>query len=211
VEEIRRIGLAIATGLAYLHSEHSLLHGDVKSANVLLSRDLERICICDLGVSIPLKPDLSGSLQPLATYEGTEPWRPPETLIRGDGILDLGRASGSFGICRLEEREGNTTAAGNCANLRLCDRTDVFAFGLVIWEMLTGEVPHAAQLVHGNEAYRAALGSRPPLPNAVPIDYQRLARIFWCCTHHEPDRRPSASELVHWFEPASDGGPPHDA
>ncbi len=39
--------------------------GDVKSANILLSRDLGRICICDLGVSIPLKHDLSETLQPL--------------------------------------------------------------------------------------------------------------------------------------------------
>ena len=72
-----RIGNCIAAGLAYLHNKHHLMHGDVKSANILLTRDLARVKICDLGVSIPLKHDLSATLQPGSMYEGTEPWRVP--------------------------------------------------------------------------------------------------------------------------------------
>lgn len=37
-DEIVHIGLQVARGLAYLHVKHQLLHGDVKSANVLVSR-----------------------------------------------------------------------------------------------------------------------------------------------------------------------------
>ena len=37
---IDRVRLA---GLAHLHNEHRLLHGDMKSANILVSRDLSTI------------------------------------------------------------------------------------------------------------------------------------------------------------------------
>lgn len=63
-DEVMHCGLAIARGLAYMHVEHKLLHGDIKSANVLVSRDLKTVKICDLGVSLRLQDDLSGLLHP---------------------------------------------------------------------------------------------------------------------------------------------------
>ena len=87
----------------------------------------------------------------------------------------------------------------------------MFAFGLVLWEMLSGDVPHAAKLASGDEAYRASLGTRPPLP-PLPHTYERLDRIFRCCTQRECDRRPSALELETWLAPESEGRrePPSD-
>lgn len=167
--EILGVSRCIASGLAYLHSEHRLMHGDVKSANVLVSRDLSTVKVCDLGVSIPLAHDLSAALEHIVEYEGTEPWRPPETLPDA-GLGASGEAT-------------------------LCDRTDVFAFGLVIWEMLTGDVPHAAALSRGEEEYRAALGTRPELP-PLPPQYDFAVQLFRCCTQHLPCRRPSANEVL---------------
>ena len=70
-DEVLRVGRAVAAGLAYLHEEHHLLHGDIKSANVLVSRDLEAVKVCDLGVSLPLAPDRAYVLLPdLHHYEG---------------------------------------------------------------------------------------------------------------------------------------------
>ena len=85
--------------------------------------------------------------------------------------------------------------------MHLCDRTDVFAFGLVIWETLSGDVPHAAVHANGEEAYRQALGTRPPLPPNLPQQFVNLEHIYRCCTEHEPDNRPSASELTYWLHP----------
>ena len=42
--------------LRYLHDHPSLLHGDIKSANVLVSRALDTIKLCDLGASLALAP-----------------------------------------------------------------------------------------------------------------------------------------------------------
>ena len=44
--EVASIGRAVASALEYLHTEHRLMHGDVKSANILLSRDLSCIAWC---------------------------------------------------------------------------------------------------------------------------------------------------------------------
>ena len=57
-DEMVHCGTAVARGLAYLHEEQQLLHGDVKSSNVLVSRDLAVVKICDLGVSLHLAQDL---------------------------------------------------------------------------------------------------------------------------------------------------------
>ena len=180
-EEIRSVGREVAAGLDYLHREHQLLHGDIKSANILLSRDLSSVKICDLGVSLPLSHDLR-ELQNLGSqYEGTEPWRPPETLPRPE--VDYSEP--------LED---------DC-KMRVCDRTDIFAFGLVLWEMLSGDVPHAAMLPLGQDAYRAVLGTRPPLP-PLPSEYEPIVHSFVLCTQHEPDVRPSASELVVLLAPS---------
>ena len=176
-DEILRVGRCTSAGLAYLHNEHRLMHGDVKSANVLVSRDLRLVKVCDLGVSIALTHDLSAALQHDAQYEGTEPWRPPETL-KGEG-----------------ER-------GHMGEAEICDRTDVFAFGLVVWEMLTGDVPHASQLSAGEQVYRAALGTRPAIP-PLPPSYEFATQIFQVCTQPLPCQRPSAAELLDCFTTGS--------
>lgn len=190
-EEVRRIGHSMAAGLAYVHNKHHILHGDVKSSNILLSRDLQCVKLCDLGVSMPLRADLSTSLHAGVSYEGTEPWRPPETLLSGaPDFLD-------------EEAPSSTDDA---LPMRVCDRTDVFAFGLVLWEMFTGEVPHAEVLVKGNEPYRAALGTRPQLP-ALPEGYALVEQVFYRCTQRDPDCRPSAAELEQWLAPDATTSP----
>ena len=63
------------------------------------------------------------------------------------------------------------------AQFPACDRSDVWAFGLVIWEMLTGDVPHTATVPHAKPRYRAAIGTRPPLPPQPP-DYGPAAQLF---------------------------------
>nr|XP_026655060.1 lymphokine-activated killer T-cell-originated protein kinase [Zonotrichia albicollis] len=46
--------------LQYLHTEQRLLHGDIKSPNVVVRGAFESVKICDVGVSLPLDENLTG-------------------------------------------------------------------------------------------------------------------------------------------------------
>ncbi len=46
--------------LQYLHNEKKLLHGDMKSCNVVVKGDFASIKICDVGVSLPLDENMQG-------------------------------------------------------------------------------------------------------------------------------------------------------
>lgn len=46
--------------LQYLHNEKKLLHGDMKSCNIVIKGDFETIKICDVGVSLHLDENMKG-------------------------------------------------------------------------------------------------------------------------------------------------------
>ena len=107
-DEVLKVSWAIGNALNYLHNEKKILHGDVKSGNVLIRGNFEAVKLCDFGVAIRLKDDLSGLKNPGDRYIGTEPWKCKEAL-KGHVITD---------------------------------KADIFAYGLLIWEMLALNVPH---------------------------------------------------------------------
>lgn len=47
--------------LQYLHNEKKLLHGDMKSCNVVIKGDFETVKICDVGVSLQLDENMKGT------------------------------------------------------------------------------------------------------------------------------------------------------
>ena len=75
------MGLDIASALHYLHTEHRLLHGDLKSGNVLVFGAFRRTKLCDFGVTLPLDEKLAVSCGEF--YVGTEPWSAPEVVFEG--------------------------------------------------------------------------------------------------------------------------------
>nr|XP_040125402.1 lymphokine-activated killer T-cell-originated protein kinase [Ictidomys tridecemlineatus] len=177
---ILKVALNMARGLKYLHQEKKLLHGDIKSSNVVIKGDFETIKICDVGVSLPLDENMTVT-DPEACYIGTEPWKPKEAL----------------------EENGIIT-----------DKADIFAYGLTLWEMMTLSIPHFNfddddddedktfdEDDFNDEAYYAALGTRPPI-NMEELDesYQKVIELFSVCTNEDPKDRPSAAHIVEALE-----------
>ncbi|RMB94684.1 hypothetical protein DUI87_28919 [Hirundo rustica rustica] len=58
--QILHVALSVARALQYLHTEQRLLHGDVKSPNVVVRGDFQDVKICDVGVSLPLDHNMQG-------------------------------------------------------------------------------------------------------------------------------------------------------
>ncbi|XP_023161940.1 lymphokine-activated killer T-cell-originated protein kinase [Drosophila hydei] len=93
----------IAHALDFLHTEARLLHGDLKSFNVLVKGEFEICKLCDFGVSLPL--DENGEINfhknPQLQYVGTQLWSPPEIMDEVE-IIDSKADIFSFGLIIYE-------------------------------------------------------------------------------------------------------------
>ncbi|KAG2449668.1 hypothetical protein HYH02_005197 [Chlamydomonas schloesseri] len=79
---------------------------------------------------------------------------------------------------------------------RLDHTVDIYAFGILMWEVFTGKAPYAEYAANGfrDVPYKVVReGMRPVFPSATPVAFRTLASACWS---HDPGRRPSAAMLV---------------
>ncbi|XP_053918620.1 lymphokine-activated killer T-cell-originated protein kinase [Cuculus canorus] len=177
---IFKVALSMARGLKYLHNDKKLLHGDIKSSNVVVKGDFESIKICDVGVSLPLDENMTVS-DPELCYIGTEPWKPMEAL-QDDGVITDKADIFPFGLTLWE------MMTLSVPHLNLGDESE-------------DEDESFDEDCFDEEAYYAALGTRPAL-NMEELDssYQRMIDLFSVCTSEDPKKRPSAACIVEVLE-----------
>ncbi|CAG0885708.1 unnamed protein product [Cyprideis torosa] len=81
-DKIIRVAQDVVSAVHYLHTTQQLLHGDIKSNNVLVLGNFETCKLCDFGVVCKL--DRNMKLRKGETYIGTQCWSAPEVLGDGD-------------------------------------------------------------------------------------------------------------------------------
>jgi eukaryotic-like serine/threonine-protein kinase len=159
------IGAAIADGLAGAHLK-GIVHRDLKPDNVFITRD-GRVKILDFGLA-RLSPVLSQQDQTSA------PTTPPQTE---PGIL-----MGTVGYMSPEQARGSSADT----------RSDIFALGCVLYEMLTGRRAFARPTAP--ETLTAILNEDPPdvseSGKQVPAGLSRLLRR---CLEKNPEERLQAA------------------
>jgi serine/threonine protein kinase len=72
-------------------------------------------------------------------------------------------------------------------------KVDVFAFGLILYEVLTGNAVFGPNLSPKNIMYRAVTGQRPDIPDDIPAFVKSLIRSCWST---DPNARFPFSELL---------------
>src|SRR6266849_6546849 len=148
LDEALPIAKHIAEGLEYAH-EKGVIHRDLKPANVKLTAD-GNVKILDFGLAKALdSPTQQGnpSISPTLTLEGTR----------------AGLILGTAAYMAPEQARGAVVDK----------RADIWAFGVVLYEMLTGKQPFAGPTV--SDTLAAVLKSEPDLTQ-VPPQARRLLR-----------------------------------
>ena len=121
--------------------------------------------------------------------------KPSNILLSDDGEPYLA----DFGLARLIGDVGITShglfvgtphyASPEQASLQpLDERSDLYSFGVVLFEMATGQRPFAAGSVQ--EMLDMQRGTRPPDPRTItPSVPEALAELILCCLEKEPGNR----------------------
>ena len=110
-----------------------------------------------------------------------------------------------FGIAKYKDRTFVSTVNGQAGTPtymapelfdggNVTEKVDCYAFGILLWEMLTGkvpwgDVPSPMQIIY----YVGVLGQRPPIPSQTP---QSLRDLMMSCWADDPATRPSFTEII---------------
>jgi len=173
------MAMQIAQGLAAAH-EAGIAHRDLKPENVLIGRD-GRPRILDFGLAKLFQGPATGSALATATLEGgTEP----------------GRIVGTVGYMAPEQLTGGA----------LDGRTDLFALGVILWELLTGERPFQGDSFI--DTMHAILRREPAdLPGTLNVP-QALERTLRRCLEKDPAHRfQNARDLAFALQHLDSGTP----
>ena len=183
IDEALSIARQIAEALEAAH-EQGIVHRDLKPANVKVNAQ-DQVKVLDFG--------LAKALDPAAATSSTDLSRSPTLSIGTQAGMILGTAA------YMSPEQARGRAADR--------RADVWAFGVVLWEMLTGERLFAGETV--SDTLAAVLTREPDgsrLPDRLPFAVRDLLRR---CLVKDPRRRlQSIGDARIAIEEAVAGTPP---
>ncbi|HUW32563.1 MAG TPA: serine/threonine-protein kinase [Planctomycetota bacterium] len=187
--QARTWSIQLAEALAYAHSR-GVVHRDIKPGNILIDSD-GNVRITDFGLArltMPARESAAGGIEEsmagkTVAAPGAAPAEPEDQSFAGDTLAAPGASgesrsqsadvAGTYDYMAPEQRSGRGHIDG---------RTDIYAFGVLLYRMLTGAVP---------------TGFAKPASQAVPGLWRRWDAIIARCMAVSPDERyQSADELL---------------
>ncbi|PKA51211.1 putative LRR receptor-like serine/threonine-protein kinase [Apostasia shenzhenica] len=184
-EERYGIAVGVAEAIAYLHHDcvPAILHGDIKAMNVLLGSAFEPY-LADFGLAKVMSGESTGECEGKSAAAGLPP-----------------RIAGSYGYMAPE-------LANSMRGIT--EKSDVYSYGVVLLELLTGKHPlepslpggaHLVQWVREHHRRRqdpaALLDTR--LHGAPAYQLQQMLQVLGIsvlCISARPDDRPSMKDVV---------------
>ncbi|KAF8999179.1 kinase-like domain-containing protein [Cyathus striatus] len=164
----------IARGIAYLHGK-SIVHGDLKGANVLIS-DNGVACLADFGLSSVCidTPSLAWGTKDssVSRSTGTLRWQAPELISLEDS-----------------------------PTVKMTTKSDIYAFACVCYEVFVGKMPFY-QFQHDVTVITKVISGQRPLPPKPDSKAYQSGLTDWMwslieeCWDQNPTKRPMISDVV---------------
>ena len=165
IDLVLRHGTEIASALGVAHRQ-GIIHRDLKPGNVMLTRSGAKLLDFGLAKSGPLLTSTTGVSR---IADSPTEHRP---------LTEQGTLLGTFQYMAPEQLEGQEADA----------RTDIFAFGAVLYEMATGR--RAFQGKNKTSLIASIVSGTPtPVSELVPLTPPALNHIIRKCLEKDPDDR----------------------
>lgn len=177
IDEVVLVLRDVARALAYAHGR-GVVHRDIKPDNVMLSGGAA--VVTDFGIA-----------KAVTSAREEAPTGAPE-----DSLTRMGTSLGTPAYMAPEQGAGDPNTD---------HRADIYAFGAMAYELLTGETPfgtrppHSLLVAHFTETPTPVVARRPDTPAALN------ALVMRCLAKDPADRPQSASEILSSLDAAATG------
>src|SRR6201997_248052 len=194
LNELLKVGIDVAEALEVAHRA-GIVHRDLKPGNIMLTKSGAKLM--DFGLAKPTLPGTAGAgsaplLSAARTMSGPSPASP---------LTTAGSILGTVQYMSPEQIEGKEADA----------RSDIFAFGAVLYEMATGKRAFQGKS-HLSTASSILEKDPDPISTIQPLAPKALEHTVQTCLAKDPEERfQCAHDLklqLMWLTGASDESPP---
>src|ERR1700693_617538 len=180
LNEIYKIGIAIAEALAVAHRQ-GIVHRDLKPGNIMLTPGGAKLM--DFGLAKPL------GLQNAGVGSGSAPAFTAAATLSGPSPLSplttAGSIIGTIQYMSPEQIEGKEADA----------RSDIFAFGAVLYEMAAGKRPFSGKSQISLAS--SILESDPqPISDLKPLTPSAFEHVVTTCLQKNPEERYQSAQDI---------------